>query len=158
MFGIANGFYHLQQKDFDAVKSTLNIKDFELDLLKRCIDTDEKYFKYIINKLELPKQWRDRANKATKLLEEYTGKTFKSKATRAQNIIMTPEEIKTFEDDILTTGYYTNENIIKRKIKEIEDKITKKMAEEKAKYKKILKNAKIELKIKETIITLTLKN
>ncbi len=107
MHGFANGFYFLQQGNYESVISTLRLVDGELGKLKEAADA--KHFAYICQKMKLPERWKKEAVRATALLEKLSGDVYKfqSTAKRPMFELLTEAELDTvgrFETDYSGTS------------------------------------------------------
>jgi hypothetical protein len=131
MYAIENGFYHLENKQYHRVKSTLFCNDEELEILKSA--KDKPFFRYLVNSLGLVDRWEGMAKEAISLLECQTGEKFISKATRPRPTVrMTADEMKTFIAEFIDTNFYSKQSIEKReraKQKEIRLKRTNDLKE-----------------------------
>jgi len=81
MFTIGNGYYFLEN-NIQHLKDEFRLNDDQLNAFKNCYD--KQYFEYLIESMNLPQQWQAEANEAIKMLENWTGNTFESKATKKQ--------------------------------------------------------------------------
>lgn len=93
MHAAGNGRYHLQngmnQKDFCRY---FNCTPEQYQILKSCALENDTVFKFYVQKLGIPEQWKERADKGISILENLTGQKFESKATRSNFTPLTPEE------------------------------------------------------------------
>lgn len=119
MYAVENGFYFMEKGEHDTLKSVLRITDKELDFLVANSE-DKIVFAYNIVSMGLPKRWKKEADKAIKWLEEMTGCIFKDNSTKLHKVEIPKRDIKLVEDR-KAKGYYTKENIDKRKAKALEN-------------------------------------
>lgn len=115
MYAIANGMYHMENELSNHQPGTeghkqrfceyYRITPAQFDELKEA-SNKVQYFR-TLERLDIFTQWKRDADEAIKLLEEMTGKTFKSTATNSNHKgNPTPEEIQE-EDTRQASGYYT---------------------------------------------------
>lgn len=150
MYSIGNGFYHLKNNQKDYLIKHWQITEEEFRMFKLMAE-DEKFFHYLIQKKEINLRWQNKANEAIKKLQELTGKTFKSTATRRHFTPLTPEQMNEFEK-LVNSGYYTPEAIEERRIKAIEEKKQLKLKNLQDDFIKKSNLAEIEYCIKYTLI------
>lgn len=121
MYAVENGFYHLRNGFNNTKPEDINfraeycdyyrISPIQFDSLNEC----ENSLQYAIalQSLGILVQWGKQANKAIKLLEDMTGKTFKVDSVKTQYHAPTSEQLKE-EEEKQATGYYTPEAAQKR--------------------------------------------
>ena len=144
MYAISNGFYHLKNSDKKVLIEYLRIDKKEIKLFKNC--EDKLHFKYLINKIDLPKRWLKQANNAIKQLERLTKKTFLADSTKFDEIYLDDEEKKLIEKR-LKENYYSKSNLLKRKNEKIKFDKERKIKEIKASFERKFKNEKIDTKL-----------
>lgn len=118
MYAVANGFYFLRNGKRDALMNLLRISADEYDFISRHT-CDETHFTYLIITMGLPKRWKEEAEAAIKELEKLTGKKFVDNSTKLYKIEIAPEEMYEMQNRV-STGYYSLENIEKRKKEEMD--------------------------------------
>lgn len=128
MYSVANGFYFLENGKKKALMEHLRISEEECDKIAG-MTVNKKHFSYLIQKMGLPERWKQEADNAIKMLEELTGKKFKSEAEKPRKFEeFSTAEIQEFEN-IIYDGYYSFENFKNReeekRIKEKEDLLEK---------------------------------
>lgn len=113
MYSVANGFYFLEKGKKKVLMEHLRISEEECDKIAG-MTVNEKHFSYLIQKMRLPERWKQEADNAIKMLEELTGKKFKSKAEKPRKFEeFSTTEIQEFEN-IIYDGYYSFESFKKR--------------------------------------------
>jgi hypothetical protein len=125
MYAVENGFYHLKNKP-EYLPKFLMLLPGEFDLFKDC--PDKLYFQYLVEKLQLPQRWQDKANGAILLLEQLTGEKYVDNSKKDTYIMLTPEQLADVEQKI-ADGFYSPEQIGKRKADEKAERIAKKIKE-----------------------------
>ena len=120
-YAVENGFFNLntgfnnKPTDSQAFKDEFceyyRITPAQFDVLK----TSKNQLQYALNLqgLNILQQWKEEANKAIKMLEEMTGKTFVPDSVKTQFHAPTPEQIQE-EEKKQKNGYYTKEAEQKR--------------------------------------------
>lgn len=129
MHAITNGKYHVETGNYEAAKRHFRINDEELEELRKLRGLPGSYWYHVIYEMGLFDRWQAEANKAIAMLEEWTGKKFKSSGVR--KALVSQEDIDELKKQI-EKGYYTDEAIEQRKVEKAE-------AEHQARLKKIKK-------------------
>ncbi len=117
-FAISNGLYHFKNTSFEVGQHYCRVNHETAVLLSNC--EDELHFKYMLNLLNIPKQWKKEAAKAIEMLEEMTGEKFEDNSKKLESIKLTAEESKIIALR-LREQYYNSENIQIRKVKATAD-------------------------------------
>lgn len=121
MYAVENGFYHLRH-GFNNTKVTdskfkaefceyYRITPEQFDALNMA--ENETRYALILESLGVLTQWKEEADRAITLLEEWTGKEFLVDSKKSQFHAPTQEQRET-EKEREEKGYYTPENIQKR--------------------------------------------
>lgn len=84
MYYFENGFYHLQNMEKTKFLKTMLVDEKDYDTLLLAKDKDE--FAYLMLQIGNDKKWEELAKKGISQMEEWTKKTFESKATKAYDI------------------------------------------------------------------------
>lgn len=130
MYAVANGFYWLTGCTPEAfpgatkpsetpaecreiLASHLRATDKEIDALLVAGIRDQDHFSYYLEENGFRARWQTEAHAATKQLEELTGQTFESKATRRQWEPLTAEKASQIRER-LASGYYLPEQVAAR--------------------------------------------
>lgn len=147
MHGVSNMKYHLKN-------DVLPISDFckyyritekEYNILLN--SGNESHLAYLLVTLGIMDRWKQESIKAINLLEELTGKKFKSDATRTHQNPLDLFDKKEIEAKI-ENGYFNIENIQSREYKAEREKRVKTMNSLKARFKSDIKEKEIDLTIK----------
>lgn len=152
MYAAGNGLYHAKPGQFHAEnagpESLANYFRIPVELAEKlCIAEDAKHMAYLIELHGINKIWKKEAKKAISLLENLTGKKFKSTATRLQFERLTGDERKAFLARI-NAGFYTPEQITARAEAAKIAKIEKFLAAAEAEKNKKIKKAETQYQIK----------
>ena len=121
-------YYRISKKQFNTLKNSENVLQYSILLLK----------------LGVLKRWEKQASKAIKLLEQLTGNEFLIDSVKTQFKTPSEDEIKT-EEDLIESGYYSDENKKERELKKGLDFIAKIEEERKNKINSI--NLEFDTKI-----------
>lgn len=150
MHFVANGYYHLtvgfnnlppESGEFkERYCEYYRINTNEFNLLKTAYS--QTHFAILVSETDILVRYKDQANKAIKMLEEWTGEEFESKATKS-NWIVKDEAIKE-EFEKISNGYYTEEARQERVEAAIKEEFEKMEAEANAKIEKVKTNLKID--------------
>lgn len=150
MYPVENGMYQVKNRDKSEAIKYLRISDKEYCKLSEAVDADDKlYFKYLLFDLGIVDRWKHESDKLLVELENLCGKKwinpYKPEIERF-TLTLTDKERSLIEERI-ETGYYSIENIEKRK----EEAHKAKMAEKRAKiceqYDKEIRKAEVAKKI-----------
>lgn len=148
MYPVENGMYHIKNSDKSVAIEYLRISDKEYSKLSEAMD-DKMYFKYLLFNLGIVDRWKRESDELIAELENLCGKKwinpYKPEVERF-TLTLTGKERSLIEERI-ETGYYSIENIEKRK----EEAHKAKMAEKRAKiceqYDKEIRKAKVGKKV-----------
>lgn len=148
MHAIANGFYHLRNKDKSPeerkaiTKEYMRVDNAQFDILNTAKDKD--YFHFLVENMGLPIQWLAEAQAGIVQLEKLTGEKWDAdyKWKRTQYTPLTAKA-KAETQQRLDSGYYTPAAIQKRRDQAEKEAYNKKIAEIKADAAKAI--AKITL-------------
>lgn len=159
MYAVENGFYHLCE-GFNNTKPNApafaaefcdyyRITQKQFETLKK----SENKLRYALNlqKLGILDQWKEEADNAILLLEEWTGKKFVVDSAKRQYTTPTAEQI-TEEDAKDKEGHYTPEKIQERKEKAILEAKAKQYADIEADRDKEIAKAQKEYEVKKTVL------
>lgn len=142
MYPTANGMYHIKRDDKAAAMGMLRITEEEYDAVKECVH-DELYFLHKLEELGVQQRWHEEAHLAistlTRLINDRKRKedpvSFGSNKVRWQNpysdeIERIDKYLLTEEDRVVVSerfkiGYYTPEEIQRRKWMKDTEKIEK---------------------------------
>lgn len=131
-YAVENGFYHLRngfnntKPEQPAFKAEFcnyyRITDRQFDVISQ----SQNQLQYALNlqKLGILEQWEIQANKAIKIMEEYTGKTFLIDSQKTQFHAPTSEQLKE-EAEKQANGYYTPEATAQREQEKAKAEFTK---------------------------------
>lgn len=148
MYPVENGMYHIKNSDKSVAIEYLRISDKEYSKLSEAMD-DKMYFKYLLFNLGIVDRWKRESDELIAELENLCGKKwinpYKPEVERF-TLTLTGKERSLIEERI-ETGYYSIENIEKRK----EEAHKAKMAEKRAKiceqYDKEIRKAEVGKKV-----------
>lgn len=169
MYAIENGFYHLRNGYFSEYKKETpeqfkthfceyyRITPEQFDILAQ--SENKIQFAVSIVKLNILEQWKQQADEAIKLVEEWTGFKFVVDSKKTQFHAPTPEQI-TQEEEKQKNGYYSPEKVAKRKQEAMEAETAKRYAEIEQKRDKAVKLAELDYLVEKSILDggLTLEN
>lgn len=142
MYPVENGMYHIKNSDKSVAIEYLRISDKEYSKLSEAVD-DKMYFKYLLFNLGIVDRWKRESDELIAELENLCGKKwvnpYKPKEERF-TLTLTDEERLLIEERI-KAGYYSAENIEKRREEAHKAKMMEKRAEICEQYDKIIRNA-----------------
>jgi hypothetical protein len=153
MYAIENGFCHLWDKTKTSeerkkiVMEYLRVNEQEYNILSQAKEKD--YFHYLIDKLELPKKWKQEAKEAIIILEEMTGQKWDDnyKWERSQYSPLSEEKQKEIEQKI-KNGYYSDIAIKQREEQKRKLNIQQQIKEIQKELEADIQKVKIEANIK----------
>ncbi len=144
MHATAKGFYHLSRMSKEKFINYYNITENQYNVLLSSNNEVQFYLGLVSS--GVIDNWKEKADKAIKLLESMTGEKFINTSTRTQLIKPTEEQIKDNEEKV-KNNYYSEEEINKRELQKIEDFKNSLIheVEEKMKNNKLELNTKLEV-------------
>lgn len=148
MYPVGNGTYHIKNSDKSVAIEYLRISDKEYSKLSEAVD-DEMYFKYLLFNLGIVDRWKRESNELLVELEDLCGKKWVNPYTPEKErftLILTNEERLLIEERI-KAGYYSAENIEKRREEAHKTKMAAKRAKICERYDKIIREAEKDKKI-----------
>lgn len=156
MYAVENGFYHLTDgfndlKPTDRLFSAKFCEYYRLTANQfKVLSHSQNKLQYALNldKLGILAQWEVEANKAIKLLEDWTGSEFIVDSKKTQYHAPTEDELKE-EQERQLNGYYTLEAIEQRKIETANKVVAELIAERDKKIAQITEEYDIKLRILE---------
>lgn len=146
---ISNIKFYIDNYEIDAICSSLGISDVMAKELI-CWGEEIDYLKYFLEENDIIYHLRSKANKAIKMLEELTGYEFDNPDVLGIYDYMpldndTKEKIKKLHEN----GYFTMDNVIKRRDEKIKELNLKFLEKEKMKLEKEKREIDNEIKVLE---------
>lgn len=146
---ISNIKFYIDNDEIDVICSSLGISDVMAKELI-CWGEEIDYIKYFLEENDIIYHFRSKANKAIKLLEELTGDKFENPDVLNIHDYMpldndTKEKIKKLHEN----GYFTMDNVIKRRDEKIKELNLKFLEKEKMKLEKEKREIDNEIKVLE---------
>lgn len=148
MCPVANGIYHIIKGGMSIAMKYLRISEQECVKLYKASE-DELYFKYLLFNLGIVDRWKRESEELIKELEKLCGKKWVNPYTPEKErftLTLTDEERLLIEERI-KAGYYSAENIEKRREEAHKAEMLKKRAEICERYDKRIRQAEAEKKI-----------
>lgn len=150
MYPVTNGMYYVKKRDKSEAIKYLRISDKEYCKLFEAVDVDDElYFKYLLFDLGIVDRWKHESDELLAELENLCGKKWVNPYKLEEErftLILTDKE-RSFIEERIEAGYYSTENIEKRR----EETHNAKMMKERAKicelYDKQIRKAEVEKKI-----------
>lgn len=149
MYPVENGTYHIKNSDKSVAIEYLRISDKEYSKLSEAVD-DKMYFKYLLFNLGIVDRWKRESDELLVELEDLCGKKWVNPYTPEKErftLTLTDEE-RLFIEERIKAGYYSAENIEKRREEAHKEKMLKKRAEICERYNKEIRQIEAEKKIK----------
>lgn len=148
MYPVENGTYHIKNSDKSVAIKYLRISDKEYLKLSEAVD-DKMYFKYLLFNLGIVDRWERESGELIAELEDLCGKKwvnpYKPEEERF-TLTLTDEERLLIEERI-KAGYYSAENIEKRREEAHKAKMMEKRTEICEQYDKVIREAETDKKI-----------
>lgn len=148
MYPVENGTYHIENSDKSVAIEYLRISDKEYSKLYEAAD-DKMYFKYLIFNLGIVDRWKRESDELLVELEDLCGKKWLNPytpETERFTLTLTDEERSLIEERI-EAGYYSTENIEKRREEVHKAKMVERRAKICERYDKEIRKAEVEKKI-----------
>lgn len=148
MYPVDNGMYHIKNSDKSVAIEYLRISDKEYSKLSEAVD-DEMYFKYLLFDLGIVDRWKRESDELLVELEDLCGKKWVNPYMPEKErftLILTDEERSLVEEHI-KSGYYSAENIEKRKIEAHKADVAGKRFNICEYYNQKIRQAEVEKKI-----------
>lgn len=148
MHPVGNGIYHIRKSGMSVAMKYLRISEQECVELYIASE-DELYFKYLLFSLGIVDRWKRESEELIKELEKLCGKKWENPYTQEKErfILTLTDEERLLIKERIKAGYYSAENIEKRKEKAHKEEILKKRAEICESYNKKIRQAEAEKKI-----------
>jgi len=153
MYAVGNGFYQIKRLTKKEFCRYYNCNEKDYFFLTDA--ENEDHFSMLLYLSGLPKKWEAKANKAIKILEEWTGNEFLNDSKKREYIKPTAAEIKEYKEKE-EAGQYTPEKIEERKAAKIADENNKKLFEIMTKRDKAIFEANLEFTVKRAVISANL--
>lgn len=148
MYPVENGMYHIKNSDKSVAIEYLRISDKEYSKLSEAVD-DKMYFKYLLFNLGIVDRWKRESDELIAELEDLCGKKWVNPYTPEKErftLTLTDEERLIIEERI-KAGYYSAENIGKRREEAHKAKMMEKRAEICEQHDKIIRKAETDKKV-----------
>lgn len=149
MYPVENGMYHIKNSDKSVAIEYLRISDKEYSKLSEAVD-DKMYFKYLLFNPGIVDRWKHESGELIAELEDLCGKKWVNQYKPEEErftLTLTDEERLLIEERI-KAGYYSAENIEKRREEAHKAKMLEKRAEICERYNKEIRQIEAEKKIK----------
>lgn len=149
MYPVENGTYHIKNSDKSVAIEYLRISDKEYSKLSEAVD-DKMYFKYLLFNLGIVDRWRRESDELLIELEDLSGKKWVNpyKPEKEKFTLTLTDEERSLIEERIEAGYYSAENIEKRREEVHKAKMVEKRAEICERYNKEIRQIEAEKKIK----------
>lgn len=148
LYPVENGIYHVRRSGMHVAMKYLRISEQEYVELYKASE-DKVYFKYMLFDLGIVDRWKRESDELLVELENLCGKKwvnpYKPEEERF-TLTLTDEERSLIEERI-EAGYYSTENIEKRREEAHKAKMVEKRAKICERYDKEIRQAEVEKKI-----------
>ena len=148
LYPVENGMYYIKNGNKSVAIEYLRISDKEYSKLSEAMD-DELYFKYLLFNQGIVDRWKHESDELLVELENLCGKKwvnpYKPEEERF-TLTLTDEERSLIEERI-EAGYYSTENIEKRREEAHKAKMVERRAKICERYDKEIRQAEVEKKI-----------
>lgn len=148
LYPVENGIYHVKRSGMFVAMEYLRISEQECVELYKASE-DKMYFKYMLFNLGIVDRWKRESDELIAELEDLCGKKWVNPYTPEKErftLTLTDEERLLIEESI-KAGYYSAENIEKRREEAHKAKMMEKRAEICEQYDKIIRNAETDKKV-----------
>ena len=147
MYPEANGLYHLQNNSKETTVNYLRITEDEYNALS--LAEDQKHFKYLLFSLGIVERWKKEADTLISELETLSGLKWENpyKPEEERFTLTLSDEERANIEKLIKDGFYTKENIEKRKEEARKAALIKKRADICARYDKDIAKAEREKKV-----------
>lgn len=148
MYPVENGMYHIKNSDKSVAIEYLRISDKEYSKLSEAVD-DKMYFKYLLFNLGIVDRWKRESDELIAELENLCGKKWVNpyKPEKERFTLTLTDEERSLIEERIEAGYYSTENIEKRREEAHKAKMMEKRAEICEQYDKIIRNAETDKKV-----------
>ena len=145
MYPVENGMYHIKNSDKSVAIEYLRISDKEYSKLSEAVD-DKMYFKYLLFNLGIVDRWKRESDELLVELENLCGKKWVNpyKPEKERFTLTLTDEERLLIEERIKAGYYSAENIEKRREEAHKAKMMEKRAEICEQYEKIIRNAETD--------------
>ena len=147
MYPEANGFYHLQNSEKETTINYLRITEEEYNALS--FAEDQKHFKYLLFSLGIVERWKKEADTLISELETLSGIKWENpyKPEEERFTLTLSDEERAEIEKLIKDGFYTKENIEKRKEEAQKAALIKRRAKICARYDNDIDKSEREKKI-----------
>lgn len=148
MYPVGNGTYHIKNSDKSVAIEYLRISDKEYSKLSEAVD-DKMYFKYLLFNLGIVDRWRRESDELLIELEDLCGKKWVNpyKPEKERFTLTLTDEERSLIEERIEAGYYSAENIEKRREEVHKEKMVEKRAKICERYDKEIREAEAEKKV-----------
>lgn len=148
MYPVENGTYHIKNSDKSVAIEYLRISDKEYSKLSEAVD-DEMYFKFLLFHLGIVDRWKRESDELLAELENLCGKKWLNPYTPEEErfVLTLTDEERLLVEERIKSGYYSAENIEKRKIEACKAEIAAKRTNICEYYNQKIRQAEVEKKI-----------
>ena len=148
MYPVGNGMYHIKNSDKSVAIEYLRISDKEYSKLSEAVD-DEMYFKFLLFNLGIVDRWKRESDELLAELENLCGKKWLNPYTpKEERFVLTlTDEERLLVEERIKAGYYSAENIEKRKIEAHKADVAGKRFNICEYYNQKIRQAEVEKKI-----------
>lgn len=148
MYPVENGTYHIKNSDKSVAIEYLRISDKEYSKLSEAVD-DKMYFKYLLFNLGIVDRWRRESDELLIELEDLCGKKWVNpyKPEKERFTLTLTDEERSLIEERIEAGYYSAENIEKRREEVHKEKMVEKRAKICERYDKEIRKTEVKKKI-----------
>lgn len=148
MYPVENGIYHVRRSGMSVAMEYLRISEQECVELYKASE-DKVYFKYLLFDLGIVDRWKHESDELLAELENLCGKKWVNpyKPEEERLTLTLTDEERLLVEERIEAGYYSTENIEKRREEAHKAKMVKKRAEICERYDKEIRQAEVEKKI-----------